>query len=420
MSRSLVSAALAAFALAACGQEAPAASASAPAISTADSALYPAIAAVPPLDYAQPAHWLCRPDADVDVCKQVELISSVQADGSLLDLLILDSRQDPLIDCFYVYPTISRDPEGNSDATPGPEETAVIGQQRAHFARSCRLFAPVYRQVTLTALRKLRAGETIETNREMAYADVKAAWLHYLANDNAGRGVVLIGHDQGAGLLTRLIASEFDAKPEQGRLVSAILPGADIEVPQNANVGGSFTSIPLCTSATSTGCVIAWSAFRAETPPPADTLFGRAATTGMKVACVNPADLDGSNQINPYFPTMSVLFEGVVAHAPWTTLPDAPAIKTSFVALPGLVSAQCINREGASYLAITVNSDPADPRTDTINGDIVVDGKVRPEWGLHPFDLHLVMGNLQQIVSSQSAAWLMQHAASGTLPTDLQ
>jgi hypothetical protein len=117
---------------------------------------------------------------------------------------------------------------------------------------------------------------------------------------------------------------------------------------------------------------------------------------------------------------MSVLFEGVVAHAPWTTLPDAPAIKTSFVALPGLVSAQCINREGASYLAITVNSDPADPRTDTINGDIVVDGKVRPEWGLHPFDLHLVMGNLQQIVSSQSAAWLMQHAASGTLPTDLQ
>jgi len=418
MSRCLESAGLAAFALAACGQEAPAASA--PAISNADSALAPAIAAVPPLDYARPAHWLCRPDADVDACKQVELISSVQADGSLLDLLIRDSRQDPLIDCFYVYPTISRDPGGNSDATPGGEETEVIRQQLAHFARTCRLFAPVYRQVTLTALRKLRAGEPIETNREMAYADVKAAWGHYIANDNAGRGVVLIGHDQGAGLLTRLIASEIDGKPEQGRLVSAILPGADIEVPQNANVGGSFTFIPLCTTTTSTSCVIAWSAFRAETPPPADTLFGRAATTGMKVACVNPADLDGSNQLTPYLPTTPVLFEEVADPAPWTTVPDAPAIETPFVALPGLIEAQCINREGASYLAITVNADPADPRTDTINGDIVVDNAVRTEWGLHLFDLHLAMGNLQQIVSSQSAAWLMKHAASGPLPTDLQ
>ena len=62
MSRNLLSAALAALTLAACGQEAP--SVSAPALYATDSALAPAIAAVPPLDYAQPAHWLCRPDAD--------------------------------------------------------------------------------------------------------------------------------------------------------------------------------------------------------------------------------------------------------------------------------------------------------------------------------------------------------------------
>ena len=172
-----------------------------------------------------------------------------------------------------------------------------------------------------------------------------------------------------------------------------------------------MTAIPLCTSATSIGCVIAWSAFRAERPPPAGTLFGRAATTGAKVACVNPAQLDGTGQLNPYLPTTPVLFEDVAAPAPWTTLPDTPPIETPFVALPGLVSAQCINREGASYLAITVNADPADPRTDTINGDIVVDNAVRSEWGLHLFDMHLAMGNLQQIVSSQSAAWLAAQAA---------
>jgi hypothetical protein len=402
MHRSLASASLFALALAACGPEAP--TVAAPAAEAADSALAPAIAAIPPLDYAQPSHWLCRPGAG-DACQQVATVTGVNPDGSLEQQGASVAIDQP-VDCFYVYPTVSRDPGGNSDATPGEEEAEVARQQFVHFAGACRLFAPVYRQVTLTALRKLHAGERVETDREMAYADVRAAWRHYLANDNAGRGIVLIGHNQGAGLLTRLLAAEVDGKPEQGRLVSAILPGADIEVPQDSDIGGSFAAIPLCQTATSIGCVVAWSAFRAETPPPADSLFGRAATTGRRIACVNPAQLDGTDQLSAYLPTTSVLFDEVADPAPWTTLPDAPPINTPFVALPGLLSAQCINREGASYLAITVNADPADSRTDTINGDIMVDNAVRAQWGLHLFDLHLAMGNLLDIVGRQSAAWL--------------
>jgi hypothetical protein len=416
MHRSLASALLALAALAACGGETPPLSAPAP--SAADSELAPALAPVQPLDYARPANWLCRPESD-DACEQVATITTVTTD-SILPKLLRPPNPDPPVDCFYVYPTVSRDPGGNSDATPGAEELEVVRQQFAHFAGLCRQFAPVYRQVTLTALAKLRAGDPAETDREMAYADVKAAWQHYLANDNAGRGVVFIGHSQGAGILTRLIASEIDGKPQQGRLVSAILLGADLEVPQDGATGGSFTAIPLCASATGTGCVIAWSAFRADIPPPADSLFGRAATTGMRVACVNPADLDGSaGVLSPHLPVAQILFDELAAPTPWSTAATAP-IETPFVALPGLLSARCINREGASYLAITVNADPADPRTDTINGDIVVDHAIRPQWGLHLFDMHLAMGNLQNLVSSQSAAWLEQHAAAGPLPTDLQ
>ncbi len=33
--------------------------------------------------------------------------------------------------------------------------------------------------------------------------DVKAAWNDYLARDNKGRGVVLIGHSQGSLILTQ-------------------------------------------------------------------------------------------------------------------------------------------------------------------------------------------------------------------------
>ena len=56
------------------------------------------------------------------------------------------------IDCFYVYPTVSLDKGGNSDMEPGPEENGVVRVQLARFASQCRLYAPMYRQATLTAL----------------------------------------------------------------------------------------------------------------------------------------------------------------------------------------------------------------------------------------------------------------------------
>ena len=45
--------------------------------------------------------------------------------------------------------------------------------------------------------------------------DVEAAWDDYLARDNKGRGVVLIGHSQGSGILKQLIAREIEGQPAQ-------------------------------------------------------------------------------------------------------------------------------------------------------------------------------------------------------------
>jgi alpha-beta hydrolase superfamily lysophospholipase len=60
---------------------------------------------------------------------------------------------------------------------------------------------------------------------DLAYADVLAAWRTYLANDNHGRGFVLVGHSQGALMLGRLIKEEIDGKPIQSQMVSALLLG---------------------------------------------------------------------------------------------------------------------------------------------------------------------------------------------------
>src|SRR4029450_8533702 len=111
------------------------------------------------------------------------------------------------IDCFYVYPTVSLDAGGNASMNVEKQEIAVVNQQFARFAAVCRPYAPLYRQVTLTALRAGLSGHPVNADRELAYNDVKDAWDNYLARDNHGRGVVLIGHSQGSLVLARLVSS---------------------------------------------------------------------------------------------------------------------------------------------------------------------------------------------------------------------
>ena len=83
------------------------------------------------------------------------------------------------------------------------------------------------------------------------------AFRTYMAQDNDGRGVVLVGHSQGTGMLAQLIAEEIDPNEDVATLlVSAYLAGGSITVPEGEVVGGEFEHIPMCTSADETGCVV--------------------------------------------------------------------------------------------------------------------------------------------------------------------
>ena len=84
----------------------------------------------------------------------------------------------------------------------------------------------------------------------------------------------------------------------------------------------------------------------------------------------------------------------------------AQPINTPFVSVPGLLTAECVSNEKGSYLAVTVHGNAADPRTDDIVGDVVVNGQVLADWGLHLIDVNLAIGNLIDIVGEQSRAFL--------------
>ena len=350
-------------------------------------------------DYSKADTWLCRPGGQ-DACA-VDLTATVIAEDGRMTAEKFAPNPNPAIDCFYVYPTVSLDPGGNSDMTAGPEERNVIRAQFARFAAHCRPFAPLYRQFTLTALRANAAGKPVTADRSVGYNDVLDAWNHYLKNDNNGRGIVLIGHSQGSGVLTQLIRNEIDGKPIQSRIVSALLLGTNVAVPKGKDVGGAFKNLPLCRAADQTGCVITYVSFRSTIPPPDGSRFGRVAEAGMEAGCTNPAALGGGRAaLHPYLSTGT--------HQ-WVT--SAASVSTPFVSVPRLLTAECVSNDKGSYLEITVNHDPKDARADDIPGDVMASGKPNPSWGLHLIDVHAAMGNLVEIVGQQSRAYQKQTRA---------
>jgi hypothetical protein len=366
-----------------------------------------------PNDYSQPEAWLCRPGR-ADACA-VDLTTTVVGKNGKLKREAWAADPNAPVDCFYVYPTVSLDKTPNSDMVAGDEERRVVRAQFARFGSRCRTYAPLYRQVTLTALRAGIAGSTMAVDRALGYNDVLAAWNHYLEKDNAGRGVVLIGHSQGSGVLTQLIKNEIDGKPVQSRLVSALLIGTSLAVPRGQDVGGAFQHVPLCRSDKQVGCVVTYASFRSTVPPPANTRFGRVAGADGQVAgCTNPAALGfGSGPLHAYLTTAG---PGLSAAEPGPWVKSGKPIETPFVSVPGLLTAQCVANDKGSYLEVTVHGDPSDPRADDIVGDVVTNGQVQANWGLHLIDVHLAMGNLLEVVREQSRAYLKARGTRAPAP----
>lgn len=333
--------------------------------------------------YGLDEHWLCRPGNANDVCARDLDATIVNADGTT-EVQPFERADDADVDCFYVYPTVSTDPEANSDRAPHEnEEIAAVLVQAARLGAVCDVYAPIYRQRTLTAL--FGQVESGADTRDVAYEDVRDAFLHYLANDSDGRPFVLVGHSQGAGILRRLLTEEIDRVAVlRDRLVSALLIGTSVGVDE-------FDFLAPCGALDDTGCIVSYASYRDTAPPAENALFGR--TLFGPALCVNPADPAGGEQtLAPYF---RVLAGGP---APFDDLARTTEITTPFATYPEMYTAACVDDGEFGYLRIT-NRTPPGPRTDDLGGDLT------PEWGLHLVDVQLAMGNLVDLVAAQVAAF---------------
>jgi len=326
--------------------------------------------------------WLCRPGQTVNWCNVDQAVTLVYANGKrrLVPARPLPKRP---IDCFYVYPTVSVEQRGNSDLKVGDAEKHVVVIEASRFQQACRVFAPLYRQTTSYA-------DVYGGDPKLAYHDVLAAWRDYLAHDNHGRGVVLIGHSQGAFLLADLIRDEIDGSGSaRKRFVSAILLGGSISVEKGSETGGSFQHVPACTGREQSGCVVAYSTW-GRTPPKNASFEWVDNPSSQQVLCVNPASPTGGKApITPVFPWFAP--EGII------TKQLVPPVGTVWVAFPGMYTARCVAKGSRAWLLVEHVGKP-DRRQR-------VQEVLRPTWGLHAADVNIALQDLVELVRAQGRAW---------------
>jgi hypothetical protein len=341
--------------------------------------------------------WLCKPGQSPDPCN-VGLATTVFS-PTLHKLKVIHPARvkKPAIDCFYVYPTVSDQKTTLANLHINPEERSIALFQAARYSQYCRVFAPMYRQVTLTGL---LSGKLTAKQAAIPVSNVRAAFAAYLRTYNHGRGFVLIGHSQGSFVLEQLIAKDIDRKPAvRKRLVSALLFGGNVLVKHGTGVGGSFQHVPACRSATQLGCVIAFSTF--DEVPPANSLFGRTSVAGEQVLCTNPAALGGgAANVDPVFPAQSFA-GGTQTSASIAALKlTLPRASTPWVSEPGAYRAQCSSAAGANVLEISPQGGAETPQP-----------APDPTWGLHLADANVALGNLISIVRSEAGAYVARPSA---------
>lgn len=356
-----------------------------------------------PVPPSAPVQWLCSPHIGADPCDLPSDTTDLGT-GEVTGSPEPGDEADKPVDCFYVYPTVSDQLALNADLTAQPEVQSIASYQAARFAGRCRIFAPIYRQMTLVP--GIAAGLAGAPLAQTGYGDVLAAWNDYLAHDNNGRGVILIGHSQGTMMLRKLIHDQIDPNPALRRqLVEAFLMGGNVLTARGSTVGGDFQNIPVCTRQGESGCVVAYSTAVAD---PTVSLFGNSSVDalspalglpsgpGYQVACTDPAVLSGNpDPVGITIPSAPYAFGIISVLLGYTSFPQgAPTSPSTWTTSAERAVGRCTEVNGYHDYQFRVT----DPSAQQVNE--------LPLFNSHLVDINLGYDRLVSIAEQQTDSWL--------------
>lgn len=169
-------------------------------------------------------------------------------------------KQDSLVDVFFIHPTTYTGEKNNGwnaaindrDLNLKTDNSTIL-YQASVFNKSCRIFAPRYRQAHIDAF--YTDKDSVEPYFNIAYEDIKNAFEYYLEHYNNGRPIIIASHSQGTKHAGRLLKEYFENKPLYKKLVCAYIIG--MPIPEKY-----FSNIPPCGDETQTGCFVGWRTFR--------------------------------------------------------------------------------------------------------------------------------------------------------------
>lgn len=223
--------------------------------------------------YASLDSWLAQPDLGVDPF-------TLTAKG----------------DVFVVVPSVYRG--GKHWNLPSDDLKRKSKLQRivrpnyvSPYGESGRLFAPFYRQASLYAFMTNR--EDAQQAQNFAYQDVMRAFELFLRQSPPERPIVLVGHNQGASHVQRLLIDYFQG-PLKDRLAVAYV--IDHPLPVDS-FDGPLSNLKPCDGHGESQCVVAFGSFTPKDKVIAERFSARSlvhngreyeAISNRPTLCINP------------------------------------------------------------------------------------------------------------------------------------
>lgn len=133
------------------------------------------------------------------------------------------------VDLFYLYPTAW----SNSDSMPvicAIDDSSMLVEAPESYARQAtafdtiaNIYAPFYRQDNSSGVNRWNVIADIPTS------DATAAFDYYIKHFNHGRPYILLGHSQGATVMTNLLSGYLKNNPQvYARMIAAYVIGSPI------------------------------------------------------------------------------------------------------------------------------------------------------------------------------------------------
>ena len=206
------------------------------------------------------------------------------------------NKENPNIDAFFIHPTLYL--KGNSwnadinDKKLNKEiGNTAIQNQASVFLGIANIYAPHYRQMHIQSYYDLENGLQAF---ELAYLDVKNAFMYYWQNYNKGNKFIIAGHSQGTNHAERLL-KEIILENDSMRslLLISYLPGMPIKQ--------FHKELPPCISPNQLNCFLSWRTL-AEGYFPVDW------EVSDSILCVNPISWETDNLVSQNENHLGILF----------------------------------------------------------------------------------------------------------------